>query len=453
MRLLCRHILLLLALMLMLPVQAVWAQNQGKWREIHKVKKKETIFGLARDYGITIDQLKEANPEMKDPNYKLKKGELIFIPYPYAAVDNTPAPETVKVVDDVRTRAIRLGVMLPLHAKNGDGNRMMEYYRGVLMACDSLKKKGISTEVWAWNVPEEGDISTALSDPAAAKCDLIIGPLYSKFVPKLSSFVERNGNLMLIPFSIHAPELFTNRNIFQVYQTQNRQNEIVVQLFKKHFQGYHPVFIDCADPEGGKGAFTSLLRRELDQASIAYNLTSLKSTDESFLKAFSQSKPNVVILNGSRSTDLTQAFGKLSAVALSSPDIKISMLGYSEWLTYTRRNLDNFYKYDVYIPSPFFTNVTSSQTERISQAYRSNFRQDMMQTLPRFAITGFDHAMFFLQGLHLYGKPFTGARGMVGYLPVQTPLMFERIGNGGLQNHTMMLVHYTKGKKVETITN
>ena len=451
MKLKCRYILLLLTLLFVLPDNAAWAQ--GQWREIHKVKKKETIFGIARDYGITMEQLKEANPEMKDPDYKLKKGDFIFIPYPQASVGTAPASAMVQVVDDVRSRAIRLGVMLPLHSKNGDGHRMMEYYRGVLMACDSLKKKGISTEVWAWDVPEDGDVATALGDVAAAKCDIILGPLYSKFVPKLSRFVEEHDILMVIPFSIHAPELFSNRNIFQVFQTQNHQNEIIVQAFKKRFKDYHPVIVDCADSTSTKGAFTSLLRRELDVESVPYKLTSLKSSDENFANAFSRTKPNVVILNSSRSTDLTQVFGKLSTVSLSNSDIRISMLGYSEWMMYTKRNLDNFYKYDVYIPSPFFTNLTAASTERISQDYRANFRQDMMQTLPRFAITGFDHAMFFLQGLHMYGKTFTGARGLVGYQAVQTPLMFERIGNGGLQNHTMLFVHYTPGKKVETITN
>ena len=38
-----------------------------KWREMHKVKKKETIFGIARDYGLTVDQLMKANPEMSQP--------------------------------------------------------------------------------------------------------------------------------------------------------------------------------------------------------------------------------------------------------------------------------------------------------------------------------------------------------------------------------------------------
>ena len=100
-------------------------------------------------------------------------------------------------VDDVRNRAIRVGVMLPLHDDNGDGRRMVEYYRGVLMACDSLKKLGVSTDVFAWNLSEDGDVSKLLDDPNAAKLDLLIGPLYSKQVHAMSKFVEKHDIRMV----------------------------------------------------------------------------------------------------------------------------------------------------------------------------------------------------------------------------------------------------------------
>lgn len=150
-----------------------------KWKEIHKVKKKETIFGIARDNGITVEELVKANPEMASPDYKLKKGETIFIPYPAANAAAKPSAGTAAVAKpeqpkdvDMRKREIRVGVMLPLHDVNGDGKRMVEYYRGMLMACDSLKQNGISVDVRAWNVPEDADIAKTLRDKNAARCDL-----------------------------------------------------------------------------------------------------------------------------------------------------------------------------------------------------------------------------------------------------------------------------------------
>ena len=42
--------------------------------------RKETIFGITRRYGITVEELIEANPEMKEPYYQLKKGAVLKIP-------------------------------------------------------------------------------------------------------------------------------------------------------------------------------------------------------------------------------------------------------------------------------------------------------------------------------------------------------------------------------------
>ena len=75
----------------------------------------------------------------------------------------------------------------------------------------------------------------------------------------------------------------------------------------------------------------------------------------------------------------------------------------------------------------------------------------MMPSLPRFALTGFDHAYFFIRGLHKYGMTFDGAAGRFGYPPVQTPLKFERVGNGGLQNKAYMFVHYMPDQKIEAV--
>ncbi len=427
--------------------------QSNKWRDIHTVKKKETIFSISRDYGLTIEELVKANPEMRADGYKLKKGSTVFIPFSSSnsAQISTKTDKRPTVVDDVRTRAIRLGVMLPLHDINGDGRRMIEYYRGVLMACDSLKKEGISVDVFTWNLAEDGNVATTLADRNAAQCDLIIGPLYSKFVPAMAQFVQQHGNLLVIPFSINAPEVGTNRNIFQIYQSQEQLNESTTRRFCEWFKDYHPIIIDCADSESSKGQFTSMLRKLMDQRGMNYSLTSLSSTDDSFLKAFSTKQKNVVVLNTARSPQLNSVFGKLSAVSVANPNIHISMFGYTEWLMYVNHQLENFYKYNVYIPSAFYTNLTSQATERLQQKYRWNFHQDMMQSLPRFALTGFDHALFFLRGLHKYGKAFDGAAGRFGYAPVQTPLKFERLGNGGLQNRSYMFVHYLPEHKVEIV--
>ena len=444
----------LLFTLLFVAVGIISAQENVDVRGLHKVKRKETVFSISRMYGITIEELIEANPEMKEPDYNLKKGTIVKIPYSKTAEQSEiTVPSVTKTIsnDDVRNRAIRLGVMLPLHDINGDGRRMVEYYRGVLMACDSLKKLGISVDVHAWNTPEDGDIRTALLDEAASKCDLIIGPLYSKQMDVLSEFVKTYDIRLVIPFSINAPQLTTNRNIFQVWQSPTTINEETINRFMQRFKDYHPIFIDCNDTTSNKGIFTFGLRRQLEQQGIEYAVTNLKSSEDNFAKAFSQMKQNIVILNTGRSQELGVAFSKINGLKVKNPDLDISMFGYTDWLRYTRQHLENYYKYNTYIPSVFYYNPISSATKRLEQKFRWNFHSDMQNVLPRFAITGFDHAYFFLRGLHKYGKSFNGAAGMFGYPPVQTPLQFERYGNGGLRNKTLLFVHYMPDHIVETI--
>ncbi len=351
-----------------------------------------------------------------------------------------------------KQRPIRVGVMLPLHDINGDGRRMVEYYRGVLMACDSLKKLGISTDIYAWNLAEYTEMHRVIGDPNAARCDIIFGPLYSNQMVELSAFVKEHNIKLVVPFSIDAPQLLTNENIFQVYQDPTNLNSITARRFCDWFKDCHTVVVDCGDETSTKGPFTSTLRQTLQQRGMTFNITSLKeSSDESFLKAFDPKKRNVVVLNTGRSPELNATFGRLSAVTISNPDIQISMFGYTEWLMYLQYQVNNFYKYNVYLPAPFYTNLNSSATERLQLKYRWNFHQDMMPALPRFALTGFDHAYFFLRGLHERGTDFDGSAGSINVEPVQTPLRFERVANGGYQNRAYMFIHYKPEHQAEAL--
>ena len=444
----------------MLVLAVLFAQDvaaqETQWRDMHKVKRKETIYSIARDYGITVDELIKANPEMATPDYVLKKGSFVCIPYPSSAVADTatvtpPSPQPLRQgKTDMREREIRVGVMLPLHKVNGDGRRMTEYYRGVLMACDSLRQAGISVDVHAWNVPEGSDIGQFLTDEAA-QLDLIIGPLYSKMLPQLSAFAAEKDIRVLIPFSIDAPEVGQNRLLYQVYQSPQDFNRLTVERFVQQFRDCHPVIIDCVDSTSTKGSFTRLLRQRLDEEGIIYGLTSLATSDAKFVQNFSQAQRNVVVLNTENQKPMRKAFLKLNALMLDNPELELSVFGYTEWMLFTSRNLDNFYKLDVHIPSAFYYDAMSPRTKRIELKYRWNFHADMMNSLPRFAITGFDHAFYFIKGLHMYGKHFTGSAGMVGYPPIQTPLQFERNGQGGQENRNIMFIHYTPEKRVETI--
>lgn len=444
---------LIVALLCCASVAGAQTQN---YREMHKVKKGETVFGIAKKYDITIEELVKANPDMNAVGYELKKGDYIFIPYPEGkqpgkAVTAAKPSAGKTQATAKQNNAIRVGVMLPLHNVDGDGRRMLEYYRGLLMGCDKLKKEGMNIEVNAWNVAIDADINTILAKNGADKCNVIFGPLYSKQVPALSTFARKNGIKLVIPFSITGNDVASNPNIFQVYQSPEQFYSEVARQFVGRFTSQHVVVVDCNDRTSDKGVFTFTLREALSKKGLTYTITNVTNSAENFAKAFSRTKQNIVVLNTARSPELNAVIAKLDQLKASVPGINISLFGYTEWLMYAKYNMDKFCKYDTYVPTHFYYNPLSSATKAFTDDYMKKFDQSLMDYMPRFAITGYDHAMFFIKGIKEQGNNFSGAEADKNAL--QTPMHFKRVGgqNGGLQNVSVSFVHYNTNHSISII--
>ena len=442
-----RYILLVCALFLACTYGMA---QEGKWREMHKVESKETIYGIAREYGLTVEELTKANPDMAVPGYNLKEGDYIFIPYSktnataktaQAAVQATAAPSTAG--------ALKVGVLLPLHNVDGDGRRMVEYYRGLLMACEDLKKTGYSIDISAWNVPIDADIYRTLVKDGVSRCDMIFGPLYSKQVSPLSFFSKDNNIKLVIPFSITGDDVDKNPNIFQVYQSPETFYGKAADHFAYRFKDYNVVVVDCNDKTSDKGVFTSALRKRLGQKNIPCNITNISSGSGSFAMAFSAVKPNIVVLNTARSPELGTVLEMLDALTGTHPELKVSLFGYTEWLMYASHYLDRFCRYDTYVPTNFYYNSYSAKVAAFERRYRSEFNCGMMDYLPRFAITGYDHGMFFIGGMLKQGKAFNGS--VENKDALQTPLHFTKTRNGGYRNDCLMFVHYNRDKSISII--
>ena len=216
----------------------------------------------------------------------------------------------------------------------------------MLLACETLKQQGADIDVHAWNVPIDADIRNTLLQEGANQCDIIFGPLYTKQVAPLTNFSKTYGIKLVIPFSISGDDVERNKEIFQVYQSDDALNDATIKAFLSRFSNVHPIFVDCNDSTSRKGNFTFGLRKELERRKINYSITNVNSSVEQFAKAFMPSKQNVIILNTGRSPQLTQVLNKLDEFDAKYPGAAISLFGYTEWLMYAKYNLERFYKYD-----------------------------------------------------------------------------------------------------------
>lgn len=348
-----------------------------------------------------------------------------------SVAQTSPAPQAAP-----KSSTINVGIMLPLHDVDGDGRRMVEYYRGMLLAVEDLKREGTNVNIHAWNVPIDADPRTTLLQNGATECNLIFGPLYTKQVKAIGDFCRAYNINMVIPFSITGNEVDRNKSIYQVYESPDEMNAKSIQHVIENFSEYHLVFIDCNDTTSRKGTFTFATRNILDKKGIQYNITNLRSSSEMFAKAFSLTSPNLVILNTGRSPELRVAMDKLDILMSENRGVEVALYGYTEWLMYEKIYKERFAKYNTYIPTNFYYNATSSWAKSFEQRYRAAFHQDMMYALPHFAATGYDHAMFFIG----FKKQW-----------MQTPLKFVKTSGGGYRNNAFMLIHYKPDGGIDAV--
>ncbi len=341
------------------------------------------------------------------------------------------------VVAQSSAASTKVGVMLPLHNVDGDGRRMVEYYRGILMAVEALKADGSNITVHAWNVPVDADIRATLLKEGASDCNIIFGPLYTKQVKQLGDFCKAYGIKMVIPFSISGNDVDKNAMIYQVYQSPDELNTNAIKRISEQFADYHKVFIDCNDSTSRKWAFTGGLRKVLDQKKQTYSITNVSRDSETFAKAFSMTKPNLVIINSGRNPELTSVLNKLDVLSDDNKNLNISLFGYTEWLMYAKNNKERFAKYNAYVPTYFYYNDMASATKEFEADYRRNFGEDMQYALPHFALTGYDHAMYFIGNRRTW---------------LQTPLSFEKQSNGGYRNRAFMIIHYRDNGGIEALS-
>lgn len=67
---------------------------ESRCRDMHKVKRKETVFSISREYGISEAELIAANPELKGES-NIKKGTFLCIPYPKAQTEPNARPQAI----------------------------------------------------------------------------------------------------------------------------------------------------------------------------------------------------------------------------------------------------------------------------------------------------------------------------------------------------------------------
>lgn len=424
-------------------------------KEMHKVQRKETIFSVSRQYGITEQELINANPELKRG---MKKGDLLCIPYPETTPE-IPKEEISTPMSNAdlfnsskklykKYVPVKAAVILPFLNKSNkaESSRMIEYYEGFLMAVDSLKKKGVSIDLYTYDSgTTKNSIQAILSKKEMKDMHIIFGPVHAEQIKPLADFARKNDIQLVIPFSSKGSEVFNNPSVYQINTPQSYLYSEVYEHFIRKFNNANVIILETNDVDKDKQEFIKGLKQELKNK--RFTCTSLKAdaTQAAMKAALDPNRENLLVLNSGSNIALIKTLPSLTLLVKENPEVKIHLFGYPEWQTYTKDHLASFYELDTYFYSSFYTNNLFPQALNFTSAYRKWYGKDMANTYPKYGMLGFDTAYFFLYGLSRYGNDFPEDVNKLNVVPIQTGFKFDRVNNwGGFINKKVFFVHFTK---------
>lgn len=436
--------------------------EKPKCKDMHKVKRKETIFSISRKYNLTENELIVANPEIKKG---LKKGTWLCIPYSSAEketetfivdVQRTP-PSNLELFNQNkeaphRISTIKTAIILPFMLDGGhkqEALRMVEYYEGFLIAVDSLKRRGANIELHVFDSKNDANtIQQILNKKELKEMDVIFGPLHQQNVKLLADFSKQHNIRLVVPFTSKDDEVFNNPSIYQINTPQSYLYSEVFEHFTRQFPNANLIVLETTD---GKDQYKrefieglSVMAKKNSFPIKTVNIDNIEQslpTVESLIKT---DKTNLFIPASGSDAALNKVIPLLQLIKGKQIEAPMHLFGYPEWQTYTSDRLQDFFDLDTYFYSSFYTNNLLPAAKNFINGYHKWYKKEMINTYPKYGMLGFDTGFYFLHGLATYGTDLENNLDRIDLTPIQTGFKFDRVSNwGGFVNKKVFFVRFT----------
>ena len=453
------------------PVQE--EKPQYKHSIKHIVKKNETLESLAQKYNSTPEDILAANPGLE--NGTLKKNRLIIIPQEKKVnkeSDNSKSnndrthtgtrneiPNIKNYNDGVLKVAIVLPFLLDSYAPSEQG-RMIEYYQGFLMAVEKLKGMGYSFEINTFDSgPQEKSLSELFTSGALDNMELIIGAMYPTHNKELAKFALEKNIPLVIPFTNKDNEIYRNPMVYCVNSLQSYIIPNVVEHFMNTFTNANVIFVEDANEKSNKKEFIAKLTDELDINSVPNttvplsNLTTEETTLLTLKEYIREGKENVIIPTSSSAAMLNTLLPTLQqANIIDTLDIPgYKLFGYPEWQIYAKDTREQMYEVETYFYATFYSHYSIPEVTRFQEEYIKRYNCSIQNIYPRYGMLGYDTGYFFLLATSIYGSQLPEKINDLGFTPIQTGFMFERLNKGAMINKKVNFIHYTPEYRIEKI--
>ncbi|MGL5787372.1 MAG: LysM peptidoglycan-binding domain-containing protein [Bacteroidales bacterium] len=417
----------------------------------HTIQPKETLFSVARLYGITINQLIESNPGLNTDNFQI--GKTLIIPVsgdvqqPNETTNNGIQDETIQF--PVGKKSVQATLFLPFNAavqSKSDINqrRFTEFYEGMLLSVDSLKKMNYNVRLYVYDSYNQ-DPAALLRQQGVENSDLIIASPSGNQLQAFSDYAFKNKKSLILPFTSKNDEIDSNPFMVQINTPQVYLYDEVIQEFIRRFRNKQVIFLSQTGKTGNKNDFCDLLKQSLDKVGQNYITHQYLNTDIDMNSlTLEDGKEYIFVPENSTTESLKIYLPLLQAAKKVNPVLDITLFGYPEWQTYVKDYIEAFYVLNTYIYSPFYADNDSPGLNRFYRNFKNWYHKDILNSYPKFGALGFDTGFFFLQNYAVAGE--NGIKAIKGktYNGIQTGFYFKPVkSGGGLINENIYFIHYS----------
>lgn len=443
---------------------AEYADNLNKATDdgyiYHVVMPGETIYSLARRYGITENEF----VAMNDVDGGLKSGAVVRVPDPdrnakevaelaqAEATDQNQAEQNRGNVD-VAFRSIPssepldIALMLPLEVSSKPNASYVEFYQGFLLGLEHLKEEGRgAVNLTVYNTGHDQlKVKEIVDNGAFDATDLIVGPVYEDELKPVVDFAEKRGVPVVSPLAnlsaVKSPVLYQlspapekkyakignlidgGRDIYLIYASSNDsefEREIIAELEGKSRYSYTYSY-------NQKSIFTP---RDASSPAIADMADVLKGE-----------RPCLFIVLANAETDVDRILATISSANTSivergTKSAQYIVLGTSRWGRFNNIDHTSFFNNNVVMISTYHAKRDSAAVRDFDSRYIKSYG-----TLPSlYSYRGYDAAVIFGAGMRSdIDYRMLDKR----YVPLQTEYKFLQSGENGLYvNQEWMRVNY-----------
>ena len=353
----------------------------------HLVQPKETIYGICKQYNISKEDLFRRNPRLQTEG--LRYGDTIFI---------ASAEKTLGDTTDGNTRTYKIAYLLPFSIGENERNvnieRFIDFYRGSLIAMEDIKTSGVSLEVYTFDT-QLGTSKTQeiVKSKLPKDIDLIIGPAYPEQISQVASFAKKNNIVQVVPFTSNISNSDRYAQQYQFNPVPNDLDKIVAANIFNKFKDNNIYMVYFSNEENEKSFYTlpEQLERLMKLKSVRYVKLNISDISKDKIASIANNnKHNLMVIRQCQTSDFQSLIDMFDNNTRNITFV-------------TEHNIFDYAQKDKSLKNKDLVSYSlfnTAPTNKYISSYNSYFpTRSKAQSTPNYDLLGYDITLYFCKAL------------------------------------------------------